>query len=308
MNGPQLVDFSTKKQPRKFYGISPEKWNLAKKLSKKEYEKGAEAFAQLEIADSLEAMEEILQRSREFIQIFFRTVDPCTHIRKLSSFWKMPHGIKLLNMWFEWIVDGSKDGDLTKSIEDHMDAVMRMVENYLSLKKGESWIKKLAEVGSDSRLRFGNSLLLEIFLIRELAKFWGNKGEKLIFVDGQDDLKNMSTQPFVHAVKISQTGEGDFEDSFVFSVRIGSSLVFEGVSLTQGLAAIVQLSFVFNLLYPVPADDIFNFTQRVLACFGPVDGARNAKNQVKKNFVDFQCYMGNFMLQEKKAKLQKMFI
>ena len=46
----------------------------------------------------------------------------------------------------------------------------------------------------------------------------------------------------------------------------------------------------------------------VLACFGPVDGARNAKNQVKKIFVDFQCYMGNFMLQEKKAKLQKMFI
>ena len=61
-------------------------------------------------------------------------------------------------------------------------------------------------------------------------------------------------------------------------------------------------------MYPVLADDIFNFTQRVLACFGPVDGARNVKNQVKKNFVDFQCAMGKFMMQEKKVKIQKMFI
>ena len=136
VNVPQLVDFSTKKQPRKFYGISPEKWNLAKKLSQAEYDKAAEAFEQLDKAENLEAMEEVLKNSREFLQISFRTVDPCTHIRKFSSFWKMPQGIKLLNLWFEWIVNGSKDGDLSKSIEDHMDAVMRMVENYLSVKKG----------------------------------------------------------------------------------------------------------------------------------------------------------------------------
>ena len=68
-----------------------------------------------------------------------------------------------------------------------------------------------------------------------------------------------------------------------------------------------NLSFVFNLMYHKEADDIFQFTQRVLANFGPVDGARNPKGQLKKNFVQFQVALGNYMLREKKAKIQKLF-
>ena len=64
------------------------------------------------------------------------------------------------------------------------------------------------------------------------------------------NLKNISSQPFIHAVKVDQTGEADYDKSIVFSVRGGSSLLFLIVSLTQGLASVIQLCFAFNLMYP----------------------------------------------------------
>ena len=306
-SGSGIVDFTAKKHPRKFYGISPEKWNLASKLTQEEFERSAALFSnidELELEDKIE----VLSKSREFLQINFRKEDPSSHLIKLSSFWKMPHGPKLLSVWFEWLVDGTKDGDLVKSIEDHIDPILKMVDTFLEKKKGLEWAKKVEEVENDCSVNYGNTLLLQIFYIRELAKLWGNKGEKLIFIEGQDDIKNMSNQPFVHAVKLNRPGEGDYDDAILFSVRVGSSLVFDDVSLIQGLASVIHLSFVFNLVYPTDCDDLFNFTQRILANFGPVDGARNPKGQLKRNFVDFQVYLGNYMLKEKKAEIRQLFI
>lgn len=220
----------------------------------------------------------------------------------------MPHGVKLLSVWFEWLVSGSKEGNLRKSITEHIDGVMILVQNYLEDKKGDVWRKRFEDIDKDCKENFGNTNLLHVFLIRELGKSWGNKSEKLIFIEGQDDLKNISNQPFIHCVKVHQPGESDYEDSLLFSVRVGTTVVFEEVALTQALAAVIQLSFVFNLMYPVEADDLFNFLQRVLASFGPVDGARNAKGHVKKNFVEFQCYLGSCMLNEKKANIQRLFV
>ena len=307
LSGSGIVDFTVKKNPRKFYGISPEKWNLASKLTQEEFERSAAFFSNIEELEYEDKLE-VLSKARNFLQINFRKEDPSSHLIKLSSFWKMPHGPKLLSEWFEWLVDGSKDGDLVKSIEDHIDPILRMVEKFLENKKGDDWAKKVEEVENNCTVNYGNTLLFQIFLIRELAKSWGNKGEKLIFIEGKDDIKNMSNQPFVHAVKLNRPGENDYEDAVVFSVRVGSSLVFDDVSLTQGLASVIHLSFVFNLLYPTDCDDLFNFTQRILCNFGPADGARNPKGQLKRNFVDFQVALGSYMLTEKKAEIKQLFI
>ena len=220
----------------------------------------------------------------------------------------MPHGPKILGVWFEWHVDGSKDSSLLKSIEDHIDPILKLVENFIANKKGNDWAKKVEEVEADSSSNQENTLRLQIFLIRELAKLWGNSGEKLIFIEGKDDIKNMSKRPFVHAVKLNKSGGSEYEYALVFSVRVGSSLVFDDVTLTEGLAAVIHLCFVFNLLYPTDCDDLFNFAQRILVNFGPVDGARNPKGQLKRNFVDFQVFLGNYMLQEKKAEIKKLFL
>ena len=105
VTGDSKVDFSAKKQPRKFYAICPEKWNLAKKMSQKEYDDGSNKFSTFDDLESLEAKAEALETVREFLQIGFRTEDPSVHIIKYSKFWKQPDGIKLLSIllscWLE---------------------------------------------------------------------------------------------------------------------------------------------------------------------------------------------------------------
>ena len=61
-------------------------------------------------------------------------------------------------------------------------------------------------------------------------------------------------------------------------------------------------------MYPSSADETFNFVQRLLAKFGPSDGAKNMKGQLKKRFVDFQCELSNLIMLEKSATVKKMFI
>ena len=62
----------------------------------------------------------------------------------------------------------------------------------------------------------------------------------------------------------------------------------------------------FNIVYPSSADEIFNFVQRLLAKFGPSDGARNLKGQLKKRFVDFQCELSNIIMLEKSDTVKKL--
>ena len=69
-----------------------------------------------------------------------------------------------------------------------------------------------------------------------------------------------------------------------------------------------NLSFAFNLLYPDESDDIFQFVQRVLARFGPIDGARNKKGAVKRKFIDFQCAISDIVLSENSGSVKRMYL
>ena len=220
----------------------------------------------------------------------------------------MPYGPKLLSNHFEWLVDGSRDGDLAFSIEDHIDMVLNMTAQILGEKKGNVWIRQLEEVQNNSRVKHGNELMSQVFIIRELAKSWKNNPAKLIFVEGEDSMSDVSSQPYVNILKVDQPGEGDYDERIIVSVRVGTTTIFDGVSLTQGLAAVIQLCFVFHLLYPSDADEIFNFVQRLLAKFGPSDGAKNIKGQLKKRFVDFQCALSEILLLKKSGNVRKLFV
>ena len=301
-----MLEFSAKK-PRKFYAVSPDKWFLGTKLTKDEYEKSEEKFLELcGAGGDFVKMKKCLEEGRVFVQIMFRLEDPSTHVQKLKPFWSMPQGPALLSCQFEWLVNGSRDNDLAHSIEDHIDMVLQMTARIMGDKMGTFWLQKLEEARNNSQAKNGNDIMEQVFIIRELAKSWKNEAEKLIFIEGVDEFQQASSQPFIHILKVDQKGESDYEEALVISVRVGSTTVFDDVSLSQGLAAVIQLCFVFNIVYPSSADEIFNFVQRLLAKFGPSDGARNLKGQLKKRFVDFQCELSNIIMLEKSDTVKKL--
>ena len=299
----------SKKKVRKYYGIVAEKWRLASKISKVAFEKSKSSFEKLEdvTIEEVEDLSNILDESREYLQAMFREEDPSSHLLKLKVFWGMPRGLKLLSLQFEWLVDGSKDGDLQVSIEARIENVMSLVEKYLVKKGGAGWEEKFKKVAADCELSHGNDTIKTVYLIRELGRTWGNKSEKLLFIEGEDNNDEISDQPFLHLVKLRQMGVGDFPEQISLSVRVGNTVMFDHVTLTQGLSAVIQLCFTFNLLFPFQTDDLFNFCQRMLASFGPTDGARNKLGQVKKKFIDFQCFVGSVMLQEEKGVKKRLF-
>ena len=281
---------------------------MGSRVTKDEYEASETKFMEIEDAgDDLGKMLNCLEEGRVFLQPMCRQEDPSTHILKVKQFWKMPYGPNLLSKYFEWLVDGSTEGDLSVSIQDHLDCVLRMTVKILGDKKGESWLRKLEEVENNCEAKNGNDILKQVFIIRELAKSWKNDPEKIIFIQGEDDNQKASDQPYINIVKVDKFGEGDHEETVVISVKVGRTTIFEDVSLCVGLA-VIQLSFVFHLLYPISADDIFNYVQRILGKFGPSEGAKNMKGQVKKRFIDFQCAIADIVLLEKKGTVQKLYV
>lgn len=296
------------KKPRKFYGVSSDKWYLGSKVSKNDFENSEKKFMEIENAgEDLNMMFDCLDEGREYLQLMFRQEDPSTHMVKVKQFWKMPYGPSLLSEYFEWLVDSSTDGKLSTSIEDNLDPVIEMTVKILGEKKGTSWMNKLDEVKRDCEAKQGNDIMKKVFVIRELAKYWRNAPEKLVFIEGEDDLQKVSNQPHLSILKVNHHGENN-EEGIVISVKVGHTTVFENVDLCVGLAAVIQLCFTFHLMYPSDADDIFNYVQRVLAKFGPSEGAKNSKGQVKKKFVDFQCAIANVVLNERKGVVKKMFV
>ena len=220
----------------------------------------------------------------------------------------MPHGLKMLNNHFEWLVDGSGDGSLAISIEDHISSILNLTAKILGDKRDKEWQSKLEETENNSQAKYGNDIMFKIHIIRELAKNWKNLAEKIIFIQGEDDMQNSSDQPYVHIVKVNRYGEGDFEEAIVISVKVGAITIFEDVTLSEGLAAVIQLCFVFHLCYPVDCDETFNFVQRLIAKFGPSEGAKNLRGQLRKKFVDFQCALADVVLMEKNGTVRKMFV
>ena len=297
------------KKPRKFYAVSPQKWFLGSKVSKAQYEESQAAFLLISEAGEDEGkIDECLDKGRVYLQILFRMEDPSSHVVKLKEFWKMPRGLKLLNNYFEWLVDGSGDGSLAISIEDHISSILNLTAKILGDKRDKEWQSKLEETENNSQAKYGNDIMFKIHIIRELAKNWKNLAEKIIFIQGEDDMQNSSDQPYVHIVKVNRYGEGDFEEAIVISVKVGAITIFEDVTLSEGLAAVIQLCFVFHLCYPVDCDETFNFVQRLIAKFGPSEGAKNLRGQLRKKFVDFQCALADVVLMEKNGTVRKMFV
>ena len=304
-----MLDFSNKKV-RKFYTVYPERWCLGAKISQEEFDASKAKFIEINDAEEGDVDEIVacLDRARVFVQIKFRSEDPSTHVTKFRIFWKMPYGPRLLSNHFEWLVDGSRDGDLAFSIEDHINLVIDLAAKILIAKMGDDWSRQLEEVKTNIKTRNGNDVMTWVFIIRELAKRWKNNPAKLIFLEGVDSIQDVSNQPYVPILRVDQIGELDYDEAVVVYVRVGNTTLFDGISFTKGLAAVLQLSFLFHLLYPSDADEIFNFVQCMLAKFGPSDWAKNVKGVLKKIFTDFQCALSDILLLEKSGTVRKLFL
>ena len=286
------------------YGVSHENWFVARKISQPALNKSEANFKKLADLedDDKAAIATCLEESREYIQINFRTEEPSTHVNKLKLFWEKPNGPQILSTWFEWLVGGSDSGDLKSTIEENLDLNMIIVEKVLVEKNSEAFSTNLKAVKHSLIEKFGNKMMYYIHLMRALCKLWQNEAGKFLFIDGEDELQNISSQPYLHIVTVNETGEAGQHCKLLISVRVGGTVIFEDVTLGQGLAALIQVAFSFNLLYDKAVDDIFNFLQRILAKFGPADGARNEKNKLKKNFADFLCLLGKIVIESEKGK------
>ena len=302
------LDFAAKPKSRKLYAIAAERWHLASKIPSESYIKSEKLYWAFEKEEGLEQKIDMLEDCREFLQIHFRTMDIGSHLKNMKNFWKMPNGPVFLSKWFEWVTEGSRDGCLKETAEDNSDKVFSMIAAVLSDMKGDAFKKEFKKVDDDSQARFGNETWSRIFLLRDLSSTWKNLKEKLIFVEGVDDLSKLSKQPFVHVHLVAQTGVAEFDEKMLISLRVGTTIIFDDLSLLGALASLIEVIFVFNLMYPVGADDTFQFIQRILCAFGPSDGARNVQGKVRKQFVDFQRAVGRIMMDSESAAVVKLRI
>ena len=133
-------------------------------MSKDEYKKSEASFLSIDEADGdIDTMDKCLDDGRVYLQVSFRQEDPSTHVLKMQAFWMMPYGPVLLSKQFEWLVDGSVDGDLVMSIQDNLECVLDMTVKILSDKKGDVWSNKLMEIERESQAKNGNSVMKSVF-------------------------------------------------------------------------------------------------------------------------------------------------
>ena len=84
------------------------------------------SYNELEACDLFEEKKAYLHDARIHIQYCFQRYEPSQAVEKLKGFWD--GGIGLLSDWFEWIVDGSKYGDLSKASLEMLPKVLNIVE------------------------------------------------------------------------------------------------------------------------------------------------------------------------------------
>ena len=279
---------SSAKKVKKSYGIVPDRYNHGLNASKAEMEHAKNMFKKISEVESLEEKKQLVIASRVFIQSQFRSVQPSKTVEDLEQFWSAGPGI--LSDWFEWMVQGSKDGNLTLSVDLQMTKVMNLVEQYILAKKGSDFEKEIRGVKEITDLHHENDSWFKIFLLKDLAKLFKNKSEKLIFVDGTDDVKHgpNEQQPNVFVTKQNVIGQEEYDEKIVISLRVGNKVLFHDVSLSGALAGCIQLYFCFHQYYPEEADDFYQFVQRICCNFGDQDGANNKKGVIKKCFRDFE--------------------
>ena len=303
---PDLLDFSSSKKTRKFYSILPERWNLAEKIEEEMYLKSEQAYQNISGEEDISVKKGILEDAREYLQVQFRTMEVGGHIYSHKDFWELPHGPILVSSWFEWLTGGSEEGWLGATIEKNLEPVLKIVAEIISDKKGSLWDDKLAETTNNAEVNNGNNSLVLVFLLREWSKLYKEKPHRVVFIEGEDDVQDISKQPFVHVRKVPQLGE-DYEERIILSVMVGSTMVFEDIGLSSALACVIEICFIFNLCYDKDADNTLNFIQRTLGGFGDLDGARNVKGKVKGSFLSFQAEFGRIMVEKKLGSVKKLF-
>merc|ERR1711867_375805 len=123
-----------------------------------------------------------------FVQKQFREKEPSQTVEDLDSFWEA--GPEILSLWFEWLVDGSKDGHLATTVDLQLTKVLNIIEAYIIDRRGEEAEKDLARIKEVAREANGDSTMYQLHLLRALAKLFRNKAEKFIFIDAEDDKKS----------------------------------------------------------------------------------------------------------------------
>ena len=88
-------------------------------------------------------------------------------------------------------------------------------------------------------------------------------------------------------IKKDALGQAEHEQIVILSLRIGEKVVYKDISLSEAVAGLIELYFVFNLQYPAKCDDTYQFLQRIFCSFGPAEGARNQKGVIKKWYKQF---------------------
>ena len=276
------------KKLKKGYGVTAERYNYGKMSSKEEQEAAKNAFKKLYHSDSLEEKEQLTILARIYIQIQFRSLQPSQAAEDLKPLWSA--GPSLLSSWFEWLVSGSRDGNLSVSADMQLIKVLNLVEQFIISKKGSSFEAEIEGVRESAELEYGNDIWFKIYLIKQLGKLFKNQAEKLIFIDGTDEFCDgpSEQEPNVFVTKQRLIGEDDYDERIVLSLRIGAKVIMEDITLSQALSGCIQLYFSFHLHYPTEADDLYQFVQRIFCNFREHEGARNKKNAVRKTFRDFE--------------------
>ena len=277
-----------------FNGVNAEKFNIYETSSKNEKDSSLKSYNELEACDLFEEKQAYLHDARIHIQYCFQRYEPSQAVEKLKGFWD--GGIGLLSDWFEWIVDGSKYGDLSKASLEMLPKVLNIVEQFILSKRGEVYEEELNRSKRHALASNGNDIMYQVFLIRDLAKLFKNRGEKLIFIDGEDVEIFDENYPNIFLRKENVMGEATFREKVVFHLRIGNEIVIENVSLCEALAGIVQLFYSFYLHYPSEADELFNVVQRFICNYTTKDDTViNKKGALKKSFKDFEVKLHNFI-------------
>ena len=294
------------KRRRRFYSIIPERWNLAEKIDKKKYSDSEEAFRKMIGEEDFDNRKKILETARDYLQVQFRTLEIGDHIYKNKEFWSLPHGPMLVSAWFEWFTGGSVDGWLAGTMEKNLESVVIVISEIMSDKKGEMWDAQLKGVTDNSLAFLGNEVMVWVYVLREWAKMYKEKPNKIIFITNVDISADMSNQPFVHIRKVPQQSD-DYDKKVIVSVMCGPTMMFEDVGFSAALALVIEITFIFNLCYDKEADSTMNFIQRIIGGFGDMEGARNEKGKVKSIYVNFQAEFGRIMLQKKLGSVKKLF-
>ena len=236
---------TAKKKMKKIKGycLTAEKWNVDAGASKDEKEEALKQYRKMgETLSFLEKVDMVMD-AKLFIQRQFRELEPSQSVEDLNTFWD--GGPPIMSRWFEWLVSGSKLGCLANAAAEQMTKICNIVEEFIISKRGEDFEREMKRVENESKEMNGNITMYQVFLLKDLAKLFKNKPEKVIVVDGRDakQIGPEEQDPNIFITKQNTFGETEFEEKIIIHLRIGDKVVWRDISLPEALGGIIQVYF-----------------------------------------------------------------